>query len=171
MKQIFIGLGIGLIVAIFVYIWQLVTRSTESRAHREEVAKLKNMIADRMDIEADGLNKLKSENEELKQQNENLRVTNASLMQKPGKAEIQRLHIYQKAVDRLVINSPGFGAAWQSALQESEDEFAKIYNGTQAFWKKILPGKTNAKLIEEDKEDEQPASEGNTQPEETQEES
>ena len=33
-------------------------------------------------------------------------------------------------------------------LKESEDEFEATYNGTQAFWKKILPGKTNAKLIQ-----------------------
>ena len=103
-----------------------------------------------MDIESAGVNKLKAENEELKKANENLRITNAALAQKPGRAEVQRLQIYQKAVDRLIINSPGFGAAWQSALKESEDEFEKIYSGTQAFWKKILPGRTNAKLIDKD---------------------
>jgi len=57
------------------------------------------------------------------------------------------LQIYQKAVDRLTINSPGFGAAWQSALKDSEDEFQEIYKGTQAFWKKVLPERTNAKLV------------------------
>ncbi len=155
MKEILIGLGIGLVIALFVYIWQKVGKSDIEKRSKEEIAKLKGLLADRMDIESEGVTKLRKENEELKKLNENLRITNASLAQKPGRAEVQRLHIYQRAVDRLVINSPGFGAAWQSALKESEEEFANIYNGTQAFWKKVLPGKTNAKLISGDVVDEQ----------------
>jgi hypothetical protein len=147
MKEILIGLGVGLVIALIVYIWQKIGKNEIEKKSKEEITRLKGMLADRMDIESEGLNKLKAENEELKKANENLRITNANLMQKPGRAEVNRLHIYQQAVDRLVINSPGFGAAWQSALKESEEEFAKTYTGTQAFWKKILPGKTNAKLI------------------------
>ena len=155
MKEALIGLGIGLVIAIVVYIWQKIGKNEIEKKSKAEIAKLKGLLADRMDIEAEGITKLKKENEELKQANENLRITNANLSQKPGRAEVQRLHIYQQAVDRLVINSPGFGAAWQSALKESEDEFAKTYTGTQAFWKKVLPGKTNAKLISSDVVDEQ----------------
>lgn len=148
MKEALIGLGIGLVIALIVYIWQKIGRADAEKKSKAEIARLKGMLADRMDIESEGLNKIKAENEELKKANENLRITNANLMQKPGRAEVNRLQIYQQAVDRLVINSPGFGAAWQSALKESEEEFAKTYTGAQAFWKKILPGKTNAKLIE-----------------------
>ena len=155
MKEILIGLGVGLVIALIVYIWQKIGKNEIEKKSKEEITRLKGMLADRMDIESEGLNKLKAENEELKKANENLRITNANLMQKPGRAEVNRLHIYQQAVDRLVINSPGFGAAWQSALKESEDEFAKTYTGTQAFWKKVLPGKTNAKLISSDVVDEQ----------------
>ena len=155
MKEVLIGLGIGLVIALVVYIWQKVGKADIEKKSKAEIAKLKGLLADRMDIESEGITKLKKENEELKQANENLRITNANLSQKPGRAEVQRLHIYQQAVDRLVINSPGFGAAWQSALKESEDEFAKTYTGTQAFWKKVLPGKTNAKLIGNDVVDEQ----------------
>jgi len=147
MKEALIGLGIGLVIAIIVYIWQSISKKDLEKKFKAEITRLKGMLADRMDIESEGLKKVRAENEELKKANENLRITNASLAQKPGRAEVQRLQIYQQAVDRLVINSPGFGAAWQSALKESEDEFAKTYTGTQAFWKKVLPGKTNAKLI------------------------
>ncbi len=150
MDKLLIGLGIGLLVAIIVYIWQSISKKDIERSSKEEIARLKNLLADRMDIESAGLTKIKAENEELKKLNENLRVTNAALAQKPGRAEVQRLQIYQKAVDRLIINSPGFGAAWQSALKESEDEFEQIYSGIQPFWKKILPGRTNAKLIDKD---------------------
>ena len=153
MKEALIGLGIGLVIALIVYIWQKIGKGEIEKKSKAEIARLKGMLADRMDIESEGLNKLKAENEELKKVNENLRITNANLMQKPGRAEVNRLHIYQQAVDRLVINSPGFGAAWQSALKESEEEFAKTYTGAQAFWKKVLPGKTNAKLIASSSED------------------
>ena len=153
MKEALIGLGIGLAIALIVYIWQKIGKGEIEKKSKAEIARLKGMLADRMDIESEGLNKLKAENEELKKVNENLRITNANLMQKPGRAEVNRLHIYQQAVDRLVINSPGFGAAWQSALKESEEEFAKTYTGAQAFWKKVLPGKTNAKLIASSSED------------------
>lgn len=154
-KTLLIGFGAGLVIALIVYIWQKIGRSDAEKKNKKEIARLKGLLADRMDIESEGVTKLKKENEELKKANENLRITNANLMQKPGRAEVQRLHIYQQAVDRLIINSPGFGAAWQSALKESEDEFAKTYTGTQAFWKKVLPGKTNAKLISSDVVDEQ----------------
>ncbi len=150
MKEVLIGLGVGLVIALVVYIWQKIARSDADKKNKAEITRLKSMLADRMDIESEGVNRLKAENEELKKANENLRITNANLANKPGRAEVQRLHIYQQAVDRLIINSPGFGAAWQSALKESEDEFAKTYTGTQAFWKKVLPGKTNAKLISQE---------------------
>lgn len=150
MKEVLIGLGVGLVIALVVYIWQKIARSDADKKNKSEITRLKSMLADRMDLESEGLNRLKAENEELKKANENLRITNANLANKPGRAEVQRLHIYQQAVDRLIINSPGFGAAWQSALKESEDEFAKTYTGTQAFWKKVLPGKTNAKLISQE---------------------
>lgn len=149
MKQYLIGFAIGLVITVCVFIWQLIKRKSSERALEKEIKSLKEMVATKMEVEADGLAKIKLENENLAKQNENLRITNAALMQKPGRAEINRLQIYQKAVDRLIINSPGFGAAWQSALKESEDEFAQIYSGIQAFWKKVLPGRTDAKPIDD----------------------
>ena len=147
-----IGFGVGLVIALVVYIWQFAARKDKEKIHLTEIASLRKMLTDRMDLEAEGLNKLKLENEDLKKKNENLRITNTALMQKPGRQEVQRLHIYQTAVDRLTINAPGFGQAWQSALKESEEEFNEIYSGSIPFWKKVIPGKTNAKLVKDDAE-------------------
>lgn len=147
-QSMLIGLGIGLIIAIVVYIWQLITRKDKEKTSQKEITKLKQMLTDRMDLEADGLKNIKTELEEMRKQNENMRITIGTLRQKPGRAEVQRLHVYQQAVDRLTINSPGFGAAWQAALKESEEDFKKNYIGTQAFIRKVLPLKTNAKLID-----------------------
>jgi hypothetical protein len=100
-----------------------------------------------MDLESEGLSKLKEQNEELKKQNENLRITMNTYSQKPGRKELARLQVYQLAVDRLTINSPGFGAAWQAALKESEDEFQKTYVGVQPFIKRLIPTKTEANVL------------------------
>lgn len=149
-QTLLIGLGVGIVFALIVYIWQFAKRKDQERIHLAEIAGLKKMLTDRMDLESEGVAKLKEENEDLKQKNENLRITNSALLQKPGRQEIQRLHIYQTAVDRLTINAPGFGQAWQSALKESEEEFSKIYSGSIPFWKKVLPSRTNAKMIKDD---------------------
>ena len=107
------------------------------------------MLTDRMEIESEGITRLKSENEKLKKENENLRISIQTYAQKPGRKELQRLQVYQTAVDRLIINSPGFGAAWQAALKDSEIEFEKTYIGVQPFIKKLIPMKTDAAVIKE----------------------
>lgn len=135
MKEFFIGLGIGLAIALIVYIWQ---RISKARA----IKKLKKQLGQRMDLESTGLSTLNKELEDLKKQNENLRITNSELSQKPGRAEIHQLQVYQKAVDKLMLSAPGFGPAWQSAISDTESELAKIYTGDEAFVKKVIPGKS-----------------------------
>ena len=149
MKEYLIGFAIGLIIALAVFIYYVVKRANDQRAHAKEVARLKNMLSDRMDIESEGLRTLKEENAELKKQNENLRITLNTLSQKPGRKEVNRLQVYQLAVDRLTINSPGFGPAWQAALKESEEEFQKNLTGATAFIKRLIPIKTDAAVLPE----------------------
>ena len=79
-----------------------------------------------------------------------------ALRDKPGRKEMQRLQILQKAADRLTLNSPGFGPVWQAALKESEDEFQKIYTGFIPFIKRYIPGRSDAELIDADSSDQRP---------------
>lgn len=149
MDKFLIGLGSGLLLALIVFmIMEIKLRNAKSTAKAENT-KLKSMLTDRMEIESEGINKLKSENETLKKENENLRISIQTYAQKPGRKELQRLQVYQTAVDRLIINSPGFGAAWQAALKESESEFEKTYIGVQPFIRKLIPMKTDATVIKE----------------------
>lgn len=149
MDKFLIGLGSGLLFALIVFmIMEIKLRNAKSTAKAENT-KLKSMLTDRMEIESEGINKLKSENETLKKENENLRISIQTYAQKPGRKELQRLQVYQTAVDRLIINSPGFGAAWQAALKESESEFEKTYIGVQPFIRKLIPMKTDATVIKE----------------------
>ncbi|MCH3916672.1 MAG: hypothetical protein LKE40_04260 [Spirochaetia bacterium] len=153
MQNFIIGLGIGIAVAIVTLIAMAVNNHKKLLEKQTETDKLKNMLNDRMDLENEGIQKLKKENETLKKQNENLRITVATYSQKPGRKEISRLHVYQLAADRLMLNSPGFGAAWQASLKESEDEFQKTYIGIQPFIRKIIPLKTDATVINQIPED------------------
>lgn len=149
MDKFLIGLGSGLLLALIVFmIMEIKLRRVKSTAKADN-DKLKSMLTDRMEIESEGITRLKSENEKLKKENENLRISIQTYAQKPGRKELQRLQVYQTAVDRLIINSPGFGAAWQAALKDSEIEFEKTYIGVQPFIKKLIPMKTDAAVIKE----------------------
>ncbi|WP_320130630.1 hypothetical protein [uncultured Sphaerochaeta sp.] len=147
MQNFLIGLGIGVVLAIVLVVTMSVKRHKEILVATKENERLKRMITDRMDLEGDGIAKLKDLTEELKKQNENLRISLNTYSQKPGRKEVARLHVYQLAVDRLTINSPGFGAAWQAALKESEDEFQKTYIGVQPFIKRLIPIRTDASVF------------------------
>jgi MFS superfamily sulfate permease-like transporter len=147
MQNFLIGLGIGVVLAIVLVVVMSVNRHKEILQEKKETDRLRRMLNDRMDLESDGLTKIKEENVELKKQNENLRISLNTYSQKPNRKEIARLHVYQLAVDRLTINSPGFGAAWQAALKESEEEFQKTYVGVQPFIKRLIPMKTDANVL------------------------
>ena len=147
MQNFLIGLGIGVVLAIVLVVIMSVNRHKETLQEKKENDRLRRMLNDRMDLESDGLAKLKETNEDLKKQNENLRISLNTYSQKPNRKEVARLHVYQLAVDRLTINSPGFGAAWQAALKESEEEFQKTYVGLQPFIKRLIPMKTDANVL------------------------
>ena len=143
MENIIIGFAIGFIPMLVVLIVQYAKHATKAKDHKQEIMRLKSMLTDRMDLESEGLGKLKSEIIQLKSENENLRISLRTYAQKPGRKEVARLHVYQQAADRLTINSPGFGAAWQAALKESEDEFEKTFYGVQPFIRRVIPLKTS----------------------------
>ena len=140
MAQVLYCLASALIAGLLVFMVMAVRLKNQKNQADREVARYKQMLTD---------SKLKKENEDLRKANENLRITVQTYSQKPGRKELQRLNVYQTAVDRLIINSPGFGAAWQAALKESEEEFEKTYVGVQAFIKKLIPIKTDAQVISE----------------------
>lgn len=147
MQQFLIGLGIGAVLAVVVLISMAANNHKKELQYEKEILKLKNILTDRMDIESEGVNKLKKDLEQIKKENENLRITVSTYSQKPGRREIARLHVYQLAADRLTLNSPGFGAAWQASLKESEEEFEKTFRGINPFLRKIIPIRTDAQVI------------------------
>ena len=153
MKEILYGIAGGLGVALIVFIVMLIKLKTNKSKGEAETKKLKEMLTTRMELESEGITKLKEECEKLRKENENLRISLQTYAQKPGRKELQRLTVYQTAADRLTINSPGFGAAWQAALKESEEEFQKTYVGIQPFIRKLIPIRTDAQVLKEIEEE------------------
>lgn len=144
---------VGLAVAVVLAVALLSKAASVKKQAKAEVEKYKRMLQDRMELESDGLTKLKGEVEELKKQNENLRISLNTMSQKPGRKEMQRLDVYQTAAERLSINSPGFAPVWQAALKESEAEFRKTFLGLNPYLRKHISTKTSdAVLIENDDE-------------------
>ena len=148
MEMFIYGLGAGLLIAALVAFYFSMKIGKLNDEKNKEIQKYKNMLSDRMELEAEGLKKVKDENEELKKVNENLRVSLMALRDKPGRKEMQRLQVLQKAADRLTLNSPGFGPVWQAALKESEEEFQKVYSGFIPFIKRHIPRPTDAEVID-----------------------
>ena len=92
MKQVIIGVAIGLVPMLVLLIIQYVKHSTKVKEHKAEISRLKAMVTDRMDLESEGLSKLRDEVKDLKAENENMRITIHTYSQKPGRKEIQRIY-------------------------------------------------------------------------------
>ena len=66
MNDFVVGLIVGLAVAVVLSVALLSKSSAQKKAAKEEVEKYRRMLQDRMELESEGLNKLKEENAELK---------------------------------------------------------------------------------------------------------
>ena len=148
MQEFFIGLGIGLAVAAVTALYFSFKLSRLRKEKEQEIAKFKDMLAARMELESEGLKKVKDENDELRKANENLRISLMAMREKPGRKEVQKMQVMQKAVDRLTLNSPGFATAWQVAMRDSEEEFQRMYSGIVPFIKRHIAGKSEAQLVD-----------------------
>jgi hypothetical protein len=91
-----------------------------------------------MKITGEGNKNLESELEKLKKENENLRISVQTLGQKPGRAEVRLLNIYDGALRRMMLKAPGFSSAWEVALQEAEKEYEENERGFKSIIKKVF---------------------------------
>ena len=130
-----IGLGVGLLIVLIVYLRE----ASKRRSFRREIATLKGHLQNKMEIEAEATEGRRVEIEKLKKENENLRITNQTLAQKPGRREVMNLHVYQRAIAIMTESAQGFAPMWQRALREAEFELEKSDQGGSSFIRKIIP--------------------------------
>jgi len=108
-----LGLAVGFIAVLFVWVRGLL----RCRSLNREMARLKESLYTKMQIDAKGYMTRESELEQLKKENENLRITVKSLQNKPGRAEIRQLHVYDKAIHSMLARAPGFAPTWEMVLK------------------------------------------------------
>jgi hypothetical protein len=147
LKQPFIwGLLLGLLVAAFAW------KSGFSRSRRDarEIRRLETELKDlqghlntQLKINATGNESLQSELAVLRQQNENLRVNHAALQQKPGRAEMRQLQVYEIALRTMREQAPGFAAAWEKAQRQAEADVDAADKGILKLVRRVIPGLGN----------------------------
>ena len=128
------GLSLGLLVAITIWIRSLFKSLTSRRTQQQ----LKNHLHTQMEISAKGNQATQTELDSLRKENENLRITIATLKNKPGKAELRTLQLYDRAIRLMHEKAPGFAPAWENVLKEAEQELQKTDTGVLPLIRKVL---------------------------------
>ncbi|WP_321778982.1 hypothetical protein [Sulfurimonas sp.] len=133
-------LGILLILASFVvgYFLSYIKSRFEIRVHKRELKEYKEHLNRQMKITDLGNKNLEKDLEKYKKENENLRISVKTLGQKPGRAELRLLNIYDGALRKMMLKAPGFSSAWEVALQEAEREYEENEKGFKSIIKKVF---------------------------------
>ena len=105
------GLLVGLIFAALAFYHILRLKS--------EIKRYKRHLSDRLEIEAEAVQKKSTDLERLKKENENLRVKVASLNDFPERRLERDLEIYARAEKRMMVGVPGFAGPWENAKHDA----------------------------------------------------
>jgi len=108
------------------------------RKHKKELKEYKEHLDRQMKITDAGNSTLVTELESVKKENENLRISVKTLGQKPGRAELRLLNIYDAALRKMMSQAPGFSSAWENSLQEAEREYEANETGLKSLVGKVF---------------------------------
>ena len=128
-----LGLELGLFLAALV-LWRVVRLKMDLR-------RFKQHLSDRMELEAGSVNKARREMEELRRENEQLRIRVAGFNGMPEGRLQQDLEVYARAEKQMLVNVPGFAAAWENAKAVAQAEIAEEDAG------KSLPKRVFSRLF------------------------
>jgi hypothetical protein len=131
-------LGYGVLVGLAVALWVAISAWRRRRAVEAELRRLRQHLADQMEITHEGAQQRKAELDRLRQENENLRITLKTWQQKPDRRELRMLQVYDHAVHQLLASAPGFSPHWETALRDAEREVAQIDSGIVAFARRLV---------------------------------
>ncbi|MDF1877309.1 hypothetical protein JHD47_05715 [Sulfurimonas sp. SAG-AH-194-L11] len=110
----------------------------EVAKYKKELKEYKEHLNRQMKITNEGSKAQEDELQKLKKENENLRISVQTLGQKPGRAEIRLLNIYDSALRKMQMNAPGFSTAWEMSLQEAESEYEANERGLKSIIKRVF---------------------------------
>ncbi len=144
LKQPFVwGLLLGLLIAGFVWKAGFAARRHalgEAKRLHGVMRDLQSHLNTQLKINATGNEKLLAELESLRSQNETLRVNLAALQQKPGRAELRQLQVFDGAIRTLREQAPGFAPAWEKAVRQAETELEAADSGLMKLVRRVIPG-------------------------------
>ena len=123
----------GLAIGLGFFVYALFRLGVSNR----ELSRYKRMLSDKMEVEAELMQRLKAERQELEKENENLRVEVSILSEKPDAKIENELEILFRAEKSMVMNVPGFPSAWETAKANAADEIANELAG-KSMPKRIL---------------------------------
>ena len=140
------GLLLGLMIAAF--LWKSGFSARRHLRHdlkriEDELKNLQSHLNTQLKITASGHATLQAELETLRQQNEILRVNNATLQQKPGKAEQRLLQVQEIAIRTMREQAPVFAPVWEKALRQGETEVNATESGLLKLVRRVIPGLRN----------------------------
>jgi gas vesicle protein len=135
---IFVGFAVGLAAGLIKAFRVRLEERRKQRELREEVEELREHIHRQMKITAKGNAGLEQELEDLREKNQNLRATVQALENKPGRAELRQLHVYDRAIRLMQERAPGFAGAWESALREAEQQVEEAETGVRALMRRVV---------------------------------
>ncbi|MGK0187902.1 MAG: hypothetical protein ACI9R3_003693 [Verrucomicrobiales bacterium] len=147
------GLLLGLLIAGF-SIWNHFKTKRELKRYQRH-------LSDKLELEAEQLEGLKQEREKVTKENENLRLRIGMLNEKPEHKQSRDLEIFTRAEKRMMINAPGFAAAWETAKADAAVDLEAEDRGRslpKRLFSRLLG--TSAEVIEEQQP--APPKEGNT---------
>lgn len=127
-----------IIGAVFGYFISFIKSRLELRSYKKEIGEYKTHLDRQMKITSQGSKALEDELLKLKKESENLRISLQTMSQKPGRAEIRLLNIYDGALRKMMLRAPGFSSAWEMSLQESEREYEENEKGFKSIIKKVF---------------------------------
>jgi len=110
----------------------------EVSGYKKDIKQYQEHLNRQMKITNEGNKNLEKDLEKLKKENENLRISVQTLGQKPGRAELRLLNIYDSALRKMMLKAPGFSSAWEMSLQEAETEYEASEKGLKSIIKKVF---------------------------------
>lgn len=128
------GLVFGLAFAGAIWVRSLLL----ALSRKSEIKRLKELLHTKLEVEHQAHRKLSTELDDLRKQNENLRVTVSALQQKPDRAELRQLYVYDTAIRALLARFSAFGPAWQAELDLAERQMNEKETGVGAFMRRVL---------------------------------
>ncbi len=108
------GLCLGLLF-FFLSFWSHFKTKREFRRYRRH-------LSDKLELEARQYELIRKEREVLAKENENLRVRVGQLNEKPDQRVMRDMEILVRAEKRMMLQAPGFAAAWEVAKSVAAEE-------------------------------------------------